>query len=713
MLRQKQFIHTFCSTVEFFNVKQILGKRGFVSQCHNNININKINYHININNEGVNFLATSNKIINKIICAKPKYTAFQRHFSTVNNINDINNVNSNKTRDNIDSSSKISDPQPENRVGNHPKENIEKLRHDENTNEIHSINAKLFLSMVKEGRVDEAEQFLKEKELFRNFNEAIKFKYYLNDSRLQIENYVKADQIIFKYLKTKGMKPQEISNYNNLTIEYYLGIDNIEEIHKFYESETNLSPRNGLYIVAAFNRNNNLEMVKQVLNKFNFNEIEMAEYNNLRYYLNPEDFEQLLEILRHHPNNGIFTSHVVNLFRRDQIKLVMLLYNEIIVNEEIKVNENFYGVFITGFLNKNLFTEANHVWKVMKKREFKPSNKLYGQMVHGFAKKKTYYDAEVIWNNMRKDNIKPDELSYAAMIESYFRSKENQKAYDLFKQMNEDGIIITNIVYNRMINGLLLNRKVDDAMKLYKMMIKKGIMPDIITYNTLIRGLFSAQNYQLTCDILKDMKESKVMPDGTTLKILLERFFTKNDKGGIQKIINMFPELEIKPDEKTYGIIIDGLIKNNDLEEAHYAIEEMKNRDIKKNIQISTSLIQFNFKKKDFNSVQNLHNEIIDSGQKPTTGYFNVLIGGFINEGYETQAINYYKEMLSFNIHANETTYRTLINGYIKMNNLDKASEIVKEMNKVNYIPTTQELKKLIETLEKMRKKTKKNLQLE
>ncbi|CAG8618051.1 3968_t:CDS:1, partial [Acaulospora morrowiae] len=558
---------------------------------------------------------------------------------------------------------------------------------------------KEFALIVKERKFEKAREFLKQNDCYANVEDAIKFKRNLH---LEGEDYEVADQMIREHiiqsLESKGASSNQIfnaiSSYNQESFHYYLETSNTPSILRIYEDGSAISPLNALYVMAAYVIKGELETSKEIMNRFDVEDVPFEDLlNSVRTYLSPTEENRLKQVMNHR------RSYVEFLFKNKRFDDAQRLYDEIIAGE-VKPDKLTHYTFLSNFLYNNRYQNATRVWRSMDKCGFKPTLEFYNRLIHGFGKKSKHYDAEVIWKKMLESDIKPDVKTYCTMIDIYFRSNESRKAIKLFQQMTNEKISPNIEIFNTMINGFLMRNKTDEAMKMYKMMPEKGIKPDIVTYNALIQKLVRSHE-SLAFEILEEMKRSNVKPDARTLSILLEKFFEMRDIESVQKTLNSFRNDGIEPNLITYGVIIDGLIKMGDFAKA-LETYKMISKVRPPGIQIESSMLKLYFKQKNFDAVMQVHKNIINFGRKPTEGYFNILIGGFIKAGYPKEAKEFYDQMLTLGVYPNSNTYKTLIDGYMNMNDdLFGASEVINDMKKKNFLVLDPELKELIEMVKK------------
>ncbi|CAG8561303.1 13066_t:CDS:2 [Acaulospora colombiana] len=561
---------------------------------------------------------------------------------------------------------------------------------------------------IKKRELDCAKDFLNQNNCITDVKDAIEFK---RNLLLEGEDYEEADQIVRDYLvqilKSKDANSSQIndtiSHYNQESFHHYLTTSNSPGIIRIYKRDLGISPENALYVIAAYIIGGDLEASRNVVDRFDIGDALFERFlNNVKTHLSSVEADHLRKIVKYRE------PHVRSLFKHKKFDDARNLYKEIIA-EKVEPDEHIYDAFIFGFLYYNLFQDAMQVWEGINKRGFRPTLRLYNRMIHGFGKKSTYHDAEVIWNNMLNNKIRPDVETYGTMIDTYFQSREGLKAAKLFQQMNNENIPLNVEIFNIMINGFLSLNKVDEAKKMYKMMQEKGIKPDVVTCNALIQRLINL-NEALAFEILEDMERSNIKPDAMTLTILVEDFLARKDLEGAQKIIDSFGEYGIEPNMITYGVIINGLIKMGDFAKAQETYN-IASKIGKPGIQIESNMLQLHFKLKNFDAAMRAHRKIMRSGYKITEGYYNILIGGFMNAGYSQEAKIFYDQMLSLKIHPNLKTYKTLIKGYLKISDITGASEIVDDIKRVNYLVLNPELKELIEIVEKsLRKKSLSNI---
>ncbi|GAB2287575.1 hypothetical protein Dimus_021947 [Dionaea muscipula] len=228
----------------------------------------------------------------------------------------------------------------------------------------------------------------------------------------------------------------------------------------------------------------------------------------------------------------------------------------------------------------------------------------------------------------------------------------------------------------------------DLGLSLMGKMMKLGWEPDGVTYNTLLNGLIANGRWRQMAELVDKIMVDGFSPDlvtyGTLVKWLCRR-------GEVADVIYLIPKMDGRLDVVIYSMILDGLCKKNLMPEALGLSLAMIDRGILPRIDICTSLVRCLCKLGRWKDGKLLLNKISTSYAAPNIKGFSMLVDWFFKERMIEQA-EYVVELMrdrGNGCQPDLVSYNILINGYCKIQKIDKALNLFQEICRRGLTPNT------------------------
>jgi pentatricopeptide repeat protein len=229
---------------------------------------------------------------------------------------------------------------------------------------------------------------------------------------------------------------------------------------------------------------------------------------------------------------------------------------------------------------------------------------------------------------------------------------------------------------------------------------KKGLSPDITTYNNLLNACFVTGNFEMADKLSEEIFDfgSPVQPDLSTFNILLKGISCKLDlltsneeKGKLVVLMDkIFEDIKkvsnCKPNDVTINTALDILIKAGEIKRAWELFDNMKELYEIEPDKYSYSTIIKALKyeldpsklERAFGILEYLKNKTGTVSNDEII--FNCLIDVCLKLNLMDKAETVFREMKEIGVAPSKITYAIMIKGYGQIYNLNKAFEIFEEM---------------------------------
>uniref|UniRef100_A0A060TGM4 ARAD1D31834p n=1 Tax=Blastobotrys adeninivorans TaxID=409370 RepID=A0A060TGM4_BLAAD len=344
----------------------------------------------------------------------------------------------------------------------------------------------------------------------------------------------------------------------------------------------------------------------------------------------------------------------------DQPILLEAVYHEAQTKEKVtgvKLTEVSYARFISCFAQSTMVNRAFDIWNDLMKSGITPTNLGWNALLQaGALSRKDRRDiVDQIWTHMEKAGVSPDADSYATLIELNFRDHQIDRALDIFSDVQSGKIPNVNVslkIFNIMLNGLLKNDMISEAEALRAEGKQKGYVGNIMTYNSFIRTYIDTKQYNKIETLLTEMGEDQIAPDVVTYTNLIDATFKKSRDSGVSPMP-----------------VVDDLIK------------DMAANGIKANTIAMTSIIGGLIKSTgDIHAARALFDTLLHRNLHPNQRTFATIIDGELTYGSRERALKYFHSMPRNGIRKPTTVYNQFINASARRGDANGALEMLEQL---------------------------------
>ncbi|KAK3844666.1 MAG: hypothetical protein J3R72DRAFT_521726 [Linnemannia gamsii] len=311
---------------------------------------------------------------------------------------------------------------------------------------------------------------------------------------------------------------------------------------------------------------------------------------------------------------------------------------------------------------------------------------LYFRMLHCFQATKTAEAAtwaRAIFDDMT-EHYTPTIGTLNTMLDILTRRKDLKGAIEFFEQHLTRYNLTANLrSYNLMVRGLGNHGQIEAARKIYDDM-RTGVVPerpDVVTYSTLM-GQYARKGMQTEADaVLDEMFKDKVQPNMWIFNSVIKRFVHRRDYTGANRTMTLMKNSGLQPDVVTYSTLIDGYA-NDGNEDAIARIQaEMAANKVYPNAKTITSTIKVFAK---FSPDADIDSQLAGLLKSLPTGEMSELTFGVLVNVYGKRkdldaAMGIYHHIISKKRVVNEVIVNTLLDGYVRANELPTANKIFHE----------------------------------
>ncbi|RIB22716.1 hypothetical protein C2G38_957104 [Gigaspora rosea] len=184
--------------------------------------------------------------------------------------------------------------------------------------------------------------------------------------------------------------------------------------------------------------------------------------------------------------------------------------------------------------------------------------------------------------------------------------------------------------------------------------------------------------------------------------------------GSYGKMLSIFQDMQemakVKPDESTYNIMMSMYLKKKDIKRINLCFDDMQKQNILPNTITYNIMIKAISKLGKSDTAMSLYNEMVERKIRRNEKTFTMLFCACSARRNVPQAHQFYKFMLNEGLQPDIYTYNAYINVIARnakdLKELEKAMDVIKQMNEKGVKPTLVTYNILIKALQAMGKRT-------
>ena len=257
-------------------------------------------------------------------------------------------------------------------------------------------------------------------------------------------------------------------------------------------------------------------------------------------------------------------------------------------------------------------------------------------------------------------------ISFGIFLKYLCKNDHLDLALLYFDQMNSKKMLKDEIIFNLILNGCGKKGDFDNLYRVYEEMLNNGIKPTNITMNTLIDAFIRNDEIDKAWQIFGQMSNNQITPDNFTLSTLFRGIKNSEHYDYLMKGINLVKERSDNIDIILINVLLDACIKL---------------KDNKNFLELFDNLINGKF-----SSMENNQKKII----KPDLITYNTYIKGCTQLKLYDKIDYVFEHLINkndINIIPNDVTYNTLIDAYMRQNNMNKVFLLLSKMQQFHIKP--------------------------
>ncbi|KAF8408123.1 hypothetical protein HHK36_007266 [Tetracentron sinense] len=400
----------------------------------------------------------------------------------------------------------------------------------------------------------------------------------------------------------------------------------------------------------------------------------------------------------------------------------VIALKEIMLREQPSISLSVYNALVKGLYKTGKAGDALAQFQEMLVKGVLPDTETYNVMVQGYCQVNNLKKVEELLGIMIRNNFNLSILSYRNMVCLMCMEGRVLQALSvkelMLRETNSPYLVIYNILIFHLFqtqNNLLVTTLLGE-------MHEKGLTLDEVTHNFLVNGYYKCKDVSSSVEALNTMIGKDLRPSNRSLRMVISHLCRD---GELDKALELSRVLELKGwvhGSVVQNAIVEGLLSHGRLREAEILLDRVVEKGLIPNcisydilikrfcwqgrLNRAVDLLNIMLKKgnipsptsydsiikclcvcKAVDQAINFHSEMLDRNLEPNIDTWDVLVCSLCEDGRTMEAEKLLDSMLQTGQTPTRNMYCYVIDRYRFENNLNKASEILQEMQRNSYVP--------------------------
>lgn len=336
-------------------------------------------------------------------------------------------------------------------------------------------------------------------------------------------------------------------------------------------------------------------------------------------------------------------------------------------------------------MNQRLWKNASRAWKELKE-EVQPDLLSYTAMLNCYAKQYQFEKMNELLAEMKEAGIHPDEKTYNVLMDAYANKGQVENMLGVFSQMKTQGLSPTVSSYNTLMNYYKTQGQTNKIVRLYDEIQRIGLTPDVITFTILISAFGMKGDLRTMNEYYLKMKAANVTPGLPTYVAIMEAYGSLAQFHKMSQLLALIKQEGFTPTIKVFNTMMAAYATHGQLAKVKETFELIKEHQCTPNLDTFNAIFQgFSQKAGGGEARVNEMMEYFDMMNQfgrlqPDLTSFTYLIGALAHKGDVQKMEQMVMVMKTSGMKPSTAIYHSIIEGYVKADQHDKALRTFQEM---------------------------------
>lgn len=393
--------------------------------------------------------------------------------------------------------------------------------------------------------------------------------------------------------------------------------------------------------------------------------------------------------LRDHPSSllPLYTALIDGFCGAGKITKADFFFSELILKNVVPT-DGIYNTLLQSHCQNSDMKRVKELLCIMIRRSINFSVSSYRELIRVMCRKEMFHSALGLKRVMLVDDVKFScSIMYNILIFYLFIRGNCSLVDSLLDELQETGLQHDQVGYNFLIYGFSICKDMSRSMKYLNDMVSKGLKPSNRSLRSVMRYLCSNGQVENALQLSNLIDSRGWIQCSTVQHILLESLLSHGEIHHAERFLAQIMEKCLIPDIINYENLIKKFCHCGRIVTAVNLLDQML---MKRSIPDSTTydcIVQSFCSHNNLNRAMDFYNEMLERKLNPSICTWDALIEKLCVNGWTTESESVLITMVKVGETPTRKMYSCMIDRYRFENNLSKASELLKTMQKHGYEP--------------------------
>jgi len=362
-----------------------------------------------------------------------------------------------------------------------------------------------------------------------------------------------------------------------------------------------------------------------------------------------------------------------------------------------------YNTLLKAYLGSGCAQEAHELVKEMAARGLQANKVTFNEILHAKVLAK---DRHGLWNvveEMRVAGVCPNAVTCSILLKSLTAQSlptDVQKVISLIDEVEDS---IDEVLFSSVIEACIRIKQLDVLSDLMRRYRKQSGFANLAapTYGSMIKAYGQAGNVKRVRELWQEMEERSVKPTAITLGCMTEALVSNQLADEAWKLLNA--QLEIDKscvNTVIYSTVLKGFAVARRIDMVFCVYQEMRSKSIPCNSITYNTLLDACAKSCAMDRVGGLLEDMASSSVEPDIITYSTIVKGYCLQGDVDKAFQVLADMNGDDkLAPDEIMYNSILDGCAKQHRVDDALRLLDEMRVKGVVPSNYTLSILVKLL--------------
>jgi len=347
----------------------------------------------------------------------------------------------------------------------------------------------------------------------------------------------------------------------------------------------------------------------------------------------------------------------------------------------------------------------------------------YMSLIRAAGRERDVPKALMLLEELEKSPMAVDNTAYNCVLEVCVACNDREAAESLLQRMETAGQVDV-ISYNTYLKILLSEGLREEVAEALKQMQGRGLKPNAVTYNSLVKDVVARQDLQGAWRLIDEMEKEGIKPDAFTCSILMKGVKHTSCPEDVDRIITLIERAKVTPDEVLVNCLLDACVRLRNVQRLTQVLEQFKATGVVPSLHACATLIRAYGHARRLDRAWALWQELTEDRKvTPSEEVFASMVDACLANGDLDGGVKVFREMkqalpefsrgavvfsalvkacvqrklakLATEVYdeikdvctCSKVTYNTLIDALVRQGDMERATDLFRDMTLKNVTP--------------------------